>query len=45
MIQLPAGALPNIVARPEAFVTTYAALASGGTTSTANVQGELGTAF
>jgi hypothetical protein len=45
MIQLPAGALPNIVARPEAFVTTYAALASGGTTSTAYVQGELGAAF
>ena len=45
MIQLPTGALPNIVARPEAFLATYAALASGGTTSTAYVQSELGSAF
>lgn len=45
MIQLPAGALPNIVARPEAFLATYAALASGGSTSTAYVQSELGSAF
>ncbi len=45
MIQLPAGALPNIVARPETFLATYAALASGGATSTAYVQSELGSAF
>lgn len=45
MLQLPAGALPNIVARPEAFVSAYAALGGGGTTSTAYVQSELGSAF
>jgi len=45
MIQLPAGALPNIVARPEAFLATYAALAVGGSTPTAYVQSELSSAF